>query len=129
MSKQRVAWDFDGTIHPYTNGWTGVKPDDEPPIPGAADALRATKVKGLENVIFSCRASHPDGVKEIQGWLDKYGLAKFVDGITDIKPQAIAYVDDRGVPFNGNYLAVLHGIDVLVKKVRKEEAQPEEKPA
>ena len=114
-----VAVDYDGTLHPYNGGWSGVVPKDEPPTPGALEAMRALKIKGYQIIIFSVRASVPEGVKGIQDWLVKYGLAPFIDGVTAEKPHAVAYIDDRGVPFTGNWFAALRGVYALDAKEKK----------
>lgn len=114
-----VSVDFDETLHPYDKGWTGPIPDDVPPLPGALDFLRALKVKGFNVVILSVRASEPGGVDAIRNWCTKYGLAPFIDGITDVKPHAVAYVDDRAVPYQGNWTKVLLAVDALAAKKKK----------
>ena len=108
-----IAWDFDGVLHPYTNGWTGSTPDDEPPVPGVRDVLAALQADGYRQVVFSTRANHVEGADGIAAWLDAHDLARFFDEVTHSKPPAIAYVDDRAVPFVGDWAAVRDGIERL----------------
>jgi hypothetical protein len=108
-----IAIDFDGVLHPYTNGWTGSVPDDEPPISGVRGFLELLKAQDYRLVVFSTRADHAEGAAGIDRWLTDWGIRPFFDEITHTKPPAIAYVDDRAVPFIGNWQAVLDGIDKL----------------
>ena len=118
---RRVAVDYDGTLHPYSKGWTGSEPDDEPPIPGAEDFLLGLLADGYEVVIFSTRADHPEGREGIIRWFGKHMRSVFYamrdDGtvrVTHEKPAAVAYVDDRAVPFvNGDYTAARAEVDRL----------------
>lgn len=92
-----VCVDFDGVLNNYT-GWKGV---DElyTPREGAKEFL----LKLHENykvIIFSTRDN--DMVSE---WLDKYDL--YYDFVTSVKVGAVAYIDDRGIKFNGDYNEVL----------------------
>lgn len=98
-----VAVDFDGTIHPYTDGWCGSTPADEEPLPGAREFLHALRDAGFRIVVSSCRADHAEGLDGIRQWLARYGL-DFVAEVTHLKPAAIAYVDDRAVSFRPNSL-------------------------
>ncbi len=108
-----IALDFDGTLHPYTEGWVGSVPADEPPIDGALEFATVLKGDGYRLVVFSCRADHPEGLQGIEVWLKKYGFDVLIDEVTHLKPPAIAYVDDRAVPFRGSWRNVLDGIDQL----------------
>lgn len=108
-----IAWDFDGVIHPYTDGWQGPVPSNEPPIPGVAAALRTWQRRGFRNIVFSTRAEMPEGLAGIEAWLEKEGLTDYVDEVTNKKPPAIAYVDDRAVSFQGNWEDVHKGIERL----------------
>jgi hypothetical protein len=94
-----ISIDFDGTLHPYTDGWCGSAPSDEPPIEGAFKALATLYERGFEIVISSCRADHPEGRDGIWGWLHKHGLDYYVANVVSEKPKAAAYIDDRSVPF------------------------------
>ncbi len=97
-----VALDFDGVIHSYTSGWTGPKPID-PPVEGALEFLRLLKRAGWNVIIFTTRASTPDGWGETKSWLAKYNMMEYVDEITWTKPKASLYVDDRGHRFMGDF--------------------------
>lgn len=117
-----VAVDFDGTLHPYTNGWTGSEPDDEPPIPGAEAFLQELLTDGYDIAIFSCRADHQDGRIGILNWLGKHmpDVYRHLGGwggktltVTHFKPPAIAYVDDRAVPFTGSWADARAAVDQL----------------
>lgn len=110
-----IAIDFDGVLHPYTEGWVGSTPADEPPMPGALEFLQELHGKGYTLVVFSTRADHEAGHAGIVAWLDEHGLGEFIERVTAMKPAAIAYVDDRAVPFTGHFGAVLDGIDRLAE--------------
>src|SRR6266851_1744175 len=96
MSKT-VAIDFDGVLNIY-DGWQG---EDElfEIRPGAKKFLQMIFEEGYEIVIYTTR----DSVNVIR-WLSKYELCSFVHHVTDKKPPAIAYIDDRGICFNGDFL-------------------------
>lgn len=106
-----VAIDFDGTLAQYENGFQ--HPPMEPPTDGARVALMILKQRGYDIVIFSVRATEPAGVRAIRAWLERYDMAKYVTGITGIKPKAVAYIDDRAVPFRGNWLDCINQTDLL----------------
>ena len=109
-----IAIDFDGVLHPYTDGWTGSVPADEPPMPGAGDFLVALKSRDFRLVVFSTRCDHPEGLAGTIAWLEKWGLMPYIDDVTCQKPAAVAYVDDRAVPFQGSWSDVWTGIDRLM---------------
>jgi hypothetical protein len=109
-----VAVDFDATLHPYTDGWVGSTPADEAPILGARDFLANLKIThGYHVVVFSTRANHDEGKVGIENWLIRYGLDRYVDNVTCNKPPAFAYVDDRAVPFQGDWIATMAGVIAL----------------
>jgi hypothetical protein len=54
---------------------------------------------GFKVVVNSTRTA-----KSIYGWLDEHNLREYiVDLVTDTKPPAVAYIDDRGICFRGNF--------------------------
>lgn len=113
MGNRTVALDFDGTLHPYTDGWTGEVPADEAPSPLAVEFLVMCKTRGWDVIVFSCRARDPGGDRGIARWIDKYGLRDLIHSVTSEKPVAFAYVDDRAVPFEGDWLEALEHVTRL----------------
>ncbi len=100
-----VAVDFDGVLHPYTKGWVGPVPADEPPTPGAREFLEALVADGYRVVIFSTRCDTPEGLAGTCDWINQHGLAGLIDNVTSQKPAAVAYVDDRAVVYrHGNWI-------------------------
>jgi hypothetical protein len=100
-----IAIDFDGVINSYTSGWTeGRLPD--PPNPGALDFIREMRRTNHEVVIFSSRAKNGRAVAQIKRWLESFGLeATHTQAIriTNRKPPAVIYLDDRAVRFTGTF--------------------------
>ena len=101
-----IAVDFDGVLNHYS-GWTG-KYEHYPIREGAEDFLRRVKELGYNIVIFTARPEHT--MPEVEEWLEQHDLNQYISVVTNSKPPASAYVDDRGITFTGNYEAV---IDVL----------------
>lgn len=104
--KNQLGLDFDGVIHKNSKGFhDGTIYDD--PIDGAIDAVKyINETLGYDLVIYSCKAT-PDrplvdgktGIELIWGWLDKYGIKENIKDVTYIKPNAVAYIDDKGITF------------------------------
>lgn len=109
-----VAVDFDGVLHPYTEGWVGPEPADEPPMPGAVEFLTVLVGDGFRVVVFSTRCDTEEGLEGTRRWLAKHGLDPLIDDVTCRKPAAVAYVDDRAVSYRaGNWPECLNEIDRL----------------
>lgn len=98
-----VVLDFDAVLHLYRRGWTGPEPL-EPPVPGALEFVRWLLAQGYDVVVSSARADQPDGLHGIVGWLARYGFPALP--VTNRKPAAILYVDDRAFRFEGDFQAV-----------------------
>ena len=99
-----IAIDFDGVLHSYTSGWTGYQPCDAP-NDGAQEFINDIISMGHKVIIFSSRASTKIGKKGIEDWLDKHDFP--ILEITDKKPEAVLYVDDRGFRFEGDFSKVV----------------------
>ena len=95
--KQPIAIDFDGVIHKYSKGWQGGKIYDDP-VDGAIDSIFEL-MESYEVVIFTSR----DDLNAVKLWLEsKFDFESRgckVPEITNQKPIAIAYIDDRGIRF------------------------------
>lgn len=101
--KKTVAIDFDGVLNTY-DGWAG---EDElfDPMPGAYEFLRGLSVT-YSVVIYTTRDA-----EKVESWLMNYGMNRWVDRVTNTKPRAVAYVDDRAVRFEGSYAQTLKDIE------------------
>lgn len=104
-----ICFDFDGVIHSYTSGWKGCTEIPDPPVEleQMKEELRDLKFGyQYEIVIFSTRCRTLEGKTAIWKWLEKYDLDIYIDRLCDTKPPAIAYVDDRGIHFDGHWKGI-----------------------
>jgi len=111
MIQPTVAVDFDGVIADY-RGWKGVFELGEP-YPGAGEFLRIL-AEDYRVVVFTTRS-----VAHVMDWLFQRGWTKYVVDVTNQKPVAFAYIDDRAICFNGCYadaLQALHGFEAHWEK-------------
>lgn len=94
-----IAIDFDGVMNKY-KGWRGDKVLYKP----QANLLKFIRkvYKNYDIVIFTCR-----DVKTVYAWIDEYNLRDYILSVTNLKPQAFVYIDDRAIRFNGDYEEVL----------------------
>lgn len=99
-----VCVDLNGVLDSYT-GWRGPQHFD-PPRAGARHFLEALVARGYCVVIFTTR--FPD---DVWRWLDQYGLRDLVQDVTDRKPAAHVFVDDRAVCFRGDFDATLEELE------------------
>jgi histidinol phosphatase-like enzyme len=105
----KIAIDFDGVIHGYSKGWQDGSIYD-PPVDGAAEALRKLKEAGHTLYIFSTRTNPvfkkkegaADQKKLMEDWLEKYQIP-FDKIWTFGKPMADIFIDDRAIGFKGSW--------------------------
>ena len=94
-----IAIDFDGVIHKYSKGWQDGSIYDEP-VDGVAEALCLLSMR-FNLVIYTARQDK----EAVKRWMDEKvwnGNKTFKPTdieITNHKPPAIAYIDDRAVRF------------------------------
>ena len=99
-----IAVDFDGVIHKNSKGFHDGTVYDEP-LEGSIEALKNLS-KEYTLVIFTCKANSQrplingkTGIELIWEWLVKYNIAEYISEVTDIKPRAKFYIDDKGIKF------------------------------
>lgn len=95
-----ICVDWNGVLDTYS----GYKGHDhcDPPRPGAAQFLQSLRDMGYKVVVLTSRSPH-----DARLWLERHGLACYVDDVTDRKIPAVAYIDDRALPFTGDYQETL----------------------
>jgi 5'(3')-deoxyribonucleotidase len=95
MSKQTIAIDFDGVLHKYSKGWHDGTIYDEP----VEESLEAVKElsKKYDVVIFTAREESQ--FEEIGRWIIRYGFLSYIKKVTNRKPIAMIYIDDRALHF------------------------------
>ena len=98
-----VCVDLNGVLDAYT-GWRGPDHWDDP-RPGAEDFLRSLCEQGFRVVVFTTRWAD-----DARSWLETHGLAAWVAEVTDRKPAAHVFVDDRAVCFRGDFVATLEEV-------------------
>jgi hypothetical protein len=99
--------DLNGVLDSYT-GWKGAGHFD-PPRCGAREFLGALSHRGYRVVIFTTRFD-----QDVWAWARAHGLDHLIDAVTDRKPPAHVFVDDRAVCFRGDFDATLREIDAFV---------------
>jgi hypothetical protein len=105
-----VAIDFDHTIHDTAHPKEGRRMGE--PLPGVAEALSKFKEYGYRIVIHTVWSGE-ERHKAIGDWFAFYNLP--YDEITNIKPKADAYIDDKAIRFEGDWSKVLAHESLLHK--------------
>lgn len=95
-----VAVDFDGVLHSYTSPWINAETIPDPPVPGAVEWLNSIW-KDFDVVIHTTRGATPQGVAAVYQWLAVNGFCGQIKLVTNIKPPALIYLDDRSYRFEG----------------------------
>lgn len=90
-----IAVDFDGVLNNY-KGWDGEEELYRPRI-GVSEFLSKLSEE-YRVIIYTSR-----NVKSVEEWLERYNLSQYISDVTNNKPPAKCYIDDRAVNFDGNY--------------------------
>ena len=99
-----VCVDLDGVLN-TDDGWRG--PDFFHGLrPGAQEFLERLNALGYRVVVFTVRWA-----PQVSEWLSSSGVSALVSEVTDIKPPAHVYVDDRAICFRGDFRTVLDQIE------------------
>jgi hypothetical protein len=98
-----VCVDLDGVLNQF-DGWSGAD-YFHPPRSGAREFLQRLNDLGYQVVVFTVRWK-----PHVEEWLIQNGLAEFVSEVTDKKPLAYVYIDDRALCFRGDFQSALDEI-------------------
>lgn len=90
-----ICIDFDRTIHDMDHPVPGHKMGE--PIPQALAAVDALVTIGHRVIVLTSQVNHG----YIRKWLQFYGFPPLE--VTNVKPVADVYIDDRAVRFEGNW--------------------------
>lgn len=105
--KKIIYVDFDGVINSYKTKFDPSNPLllPDPPVDGAIEWL-SEAVKRFRVTIFTCRMLQPESEAAIHSWLFRNGMKNsLIDQLafSCTKRGAVAYIDDRAVPFSGKF--------------------------
>lgn len=95
-----LCLDFDGVLHAYSDGWKGHDNIYDDPVAGAVEACHALAEAGWALYVLSSRSD----LAPVASWLVRWGFPPMT--LTRVKPISVAYIDDRAVRFEGNWLAI-----------------------
>lgn len=114
---QTIAVDFDGVIHAYSKGWHDGTVYDEP-VPDALEALRrlmenyAVAVFTTRDTVQVCRWLTARGFIVHLDWEPPFWRTRDALLVTNRKPAALAYIDDRAIRFT-DWKSALALLDTL----------------
>lgn len=105
QKQKTICVDFDGVIHSYTHGWQNGEVYGDL-IEGSKECMKFFIDKGYRVVILTARIQPKYSDSEEQKgkmteWLTKNGflLDQHYHEVTNNKPSAIMYIDDKAVRF------------------------------
>ena len=100
--KKTIAVDLDGVLDEYTGKY------DENKIPDIRNGAKDFIIKLSDNynlVLFTTR-----DFKIANEWLIKNNINQYFSDVTNTKPLAFIYLDDRALKFEGDYNKTLEDI-------------------
>jgi len=100
-----IVVDFNGVCDQY-GVWHG-EVEFYPPAEGVAEFLQDLRTLGF-NTIVVCTATMP--VELVEEWFVEHHLDVLVDYVTNHKPPASVYVDDRAVTHKGDFKETLRAV-------------------
>jgi hypothetical protein len=90
-----LAIDFDGVIHDKAHPQPGKRMGF--PIEGTKETMDLLREEGAYIIIFSVWANGDLNQRAIETWLNYFEIP--YDYITNVKPKADYYIDDRAIRF------------------------------
>lgn len=124
--RDSVVFDFDGVIHSYKSGWQGEAVIPDMPVPGIQKALKDISANGYEIVVVSTRCNSDAGIKAVNEYLKRFGLAQYISRVCKEKPLAICYIDDRSICFDGNSETLLEKIKTFKSWIERSSEERKE---
>lgn len=109
--RETVCIDLDGILRsggPYRPGQP-----DAPPVGGAIDAIAA--LAGRYRVVVLTARPTSDAIE----WIRAAAALEYVDDVTRERPEAVAYIDERAVRFDG-WERTLTGLDIAASAIPDE---------
>lgn len=114
--KYTLACDFDGVIHQHISPWKNAHTIEDPPIPDSIGWLWKMNQK-FKVVVFTARGRTWRGRRAVKSFLKRYSSpSQWYSGwgdsmsvgleeveVTDRKPAALVYLDDRAIRFVGEF--------------------------
>ena len=108
LDRLTVAFDFDGVITQFRNGWLGKSEIDDVPVKGIKEVIDEL-IEDNKIVIVSHRCDEEVAREKVIKWLDKHKIQ--YDEVTSTMPHNVAYIDDKAISFNGNVNNLIHNIN------------------
>ena len=102
MAKKTIAIDLDGVLDEYVK----FNENEIPKIKnGAFEFIKKLNDLDYDLVLFTTRKP-----KLATQWLIENNLENYFSDVTNVKPVAVMYIDDRAIQFNGDYDETLKNI-------------------
>tara|TARA_R110001632_G_C11054377_1_gene385045 strand:- start:97 stop:486 length:390 start_codon:yes stop_codon:yes gene_type:complete len=99
MKKKIICLDLDGVIYPNLI-WLGSDTLRGKPVDGAKEAIDELK-EDYTIIINSARFNDIKTIPRVKEWLDDNYI--YYDKISEKKPHADIYIDDKAIGFSGNW--------------------------
>lgn len=100
--KKTISVDLDGVLDNYTKYDANNIPEIKE---GAREFIQELYKNGYNLILFTNRKP-----LLASKWLIENKLDKYFSDVTNVKPKATIYIDDRAIKFNGNYEKTLNEI-------------------